>query len=346
MPTINGNYISHLESKYIPSIQSYLRSKIGLPQGENILLSYHMGWTSVSGDNENHPVGKSLRPILCLAACEMAGGDFTEAIPAAASLELIHNFSLIHDDIQDGDLMRRSRPTIWSIWGVPKAINAGNTMRIIADRTMLESSSENRNLDVTVDAALESTIRSLDMIEGQYMDMSFESSTNVNVAEYLKMVERKTGALIQSAMYVGALIATGDKQTATSFGNCGRNLGVAFQIRDDYLGIWGDPKKTGKPVGADIRRKKKSLPAIYMFNEASNSDRKWLDEIYSQDIIDETEVANILDLLDKLNVAEYVQNLANSQADLVSSQIIDLAISDQSKLQLFSITDFFVTRQK
>ena len=96
MPTINGNYISHLESKYIPSIQSYLRSKIGLPQGENILLSYHMGWTSVSGDNENHPVGKSLRPILCLAACEMAGGDFTEAIPAAASLELIHNFSLIH----------------------------------------------------------------------------------------------------------------------------------------------------------------------------------------------------------------------------------------------------------
>ena len=161
-----------------------------------------MGWTSVSGDNENHPVGKSLRPILCLAACEMAGGDFTEAIPAAASLELIHNFSLIHDDIQDGDLMRRSRPTIWSIWGVPNAINAGNSMRIIADRTMLESSSENRNLDVTVDAALESTIRSLDMIEGQYMDMSFESSTNVNVAEYLKMVERKTGALIQSAMSV------------------------------------------------------------------------------------------------------------------------------------------------
>lgn len=346
MPQISDNYLSELESRYVPEIQTYLKEIIGLKQGISPLLSYHMGWTNVAGLNDENSPGKSLRPILCLAACEMAGGKWTNAIPAAASLELIHNFSLIHDDIQDGDLTRRSRPTLWSIWGVPKAVNAGNSMRVIADKAMLELTRVNKDNVITINSALESTLRCLDMIEGQYMDMSFENSTQVTVVDYLDMVSRKTGALIESAMYTGALIATGSKETASIFGRCGRNLGIAFQIRDDYLGVWGDPKNTGKPIGSDIRRKKKSLPAIYMFNKANKEDLKWLGKVYSQESINERQVDKILQILNHLNVAEYVKDQANAQANLVKLQIDELDVSGDSKSQLSDIIDFFVSRQK
>ena len=184
------------------------------------------------------------------------------------------------------------------------------------------------------------------MIEGQYMDMSFENSTQVTVVDYLDMVSRKTGALIESAMYTGALIATGSKETASIFGRCGRNLGIAFQIRDDYLGVWGDPKNTGKPIGSDIRRKKKSLPAIYMFNKANKEDLKWLGKVYSQESINERQVDKILQILNHLNVAEYVKDQANAQANLVKLQIDELDVSGDSKSQLSEIIDFFVSRQK
>ena len=346
MSAASDKYLSELESRYLPRVQAYLSDAVGTQTEISPLLRYHMGWTNLKGVAEAGPAGKSLRPILCLVACEMAGGEWSTAIPAAAALELIHNFSLIHDDIQDGDFTRRSRPTLWSEWGVAKAVNAGNTMRVIADKAMLELKQGEGDSGTAIKAALEGTLRCLDMIEGQYMDMSFEGSTRVSVANYLDMVGRKTGALIESAMYIGALIATGNKQTASEFGKCGRNLGVAFQIRDDYLGVWGNPQNTGKPVGSDIKRKKKSLPTVYMFNQASKNDLKWLETAYSQKDLNESQVRKVLEIMNSLDGAEYVQYQANIQAEKTKLKIDKLKVSKESKSQLSEINEYFVNRKK
>ncbi len=335
--------IAELARRFLPDVEHHLREAVGAGGELTSMLRYHMGWENLEG-TPTRGGGKALRPILCLAACEMSGGDWRDALPAAAALELIHNFSLVHDDIQDGDETRRGTPTLWSIWGVPTALTAGNAMRVIADHTAGALTEGGTTPEVAQGTIAELTKRYLEMIEGQYLDLSFEAAERVSVDDYLDMIGRKTGALLESAMHMGALVATGDQAIAQGFGECGMRLGLAFQIRDDYLGVWGDPAFTGKAVGADIRRKKKSLPAVYLFDNASDEERPWLDETYRAEEIEGARLDGVMAMLDRLGGDSYVQRIAEEQARQAVAAVDALAIPEESKQLLGAVAEFFVTR--
>ena len=335
--------IAELARRFLPDVERCLREAVGADDEIAPMLRYHLGWETLEG-TPTQGGGKALRPILCLAACEMSGGDWRDALPAAAALELIHNFSLVHDDIQDGDETRRGTPTLWRIWGVPTALTAGNAMRAIADRTAGALSAGGATPAVAQGTVAELTRRYLEMIEGQYLDLSFEAAEHVTVADYLDMIGRKTGALVESAMHMGALVATGDHATAQGFGECGMRLGLAFQVRDDWLGVWGNPAFTGKAVGADIRRKKKSLPAVYLFDNATDEERPWLEETYRAEEIEGERLDGVMAMLDRLGGDSYVQRIAEEQARQAVAAVETLAIPDESKQLLSAVAEFFVTR--
>ena len=339
--------VTALTERYLAGIKAQMRRAV--PQDEPgvyALLRYHLGWQAADGSPANEDAGKGLRPVLVLASCDLAGGNWRDALPTAAALELIHNFSLIHDDIQDQDEVRRGRATTWTVYGKHEAIAAGNAMRITADRALQSSSESGLAASVVAEASLELTRRYLEMIEGQYLDISFEESEEVTTEQYLDMVGRKTGALIEGAMFLGALIARGDAGVARAFGVCGRRLGLAFQIRDDYLGVWGDPAATGKPVGADIQRKKKSMPVVHMFQHAPPAHRAWLSQVYAQPEIGEGDVARVLELLDSLETDVFVQRLAEDQAQLAVEAIEGLGLAQSSKRTIGALADYFVNRPK
>ena len=335
--------IAELARRFLPDVERSLREAVEAGGELAPMLRYHMGWENLEGA-PTRGGGKALRPILCLAACEMSGGDWRDALPAAAALELIHNFSLVHDDIQDGDETRRGTPTLWHLWGVPTALTAGNAMRVIADHTAGALTAGGTTQDVAQGTIAELTKRYLEMIEGQYLDLSFEAAERVSVADYLDMIGRKTGALLESAMHMGALVATGDHATARGFGECGIRLGLAFQVRDDWLGVWGDPAFTGKAVGADIRRKKKSLPAVYLFDNASDEERPWLEETYRAEEIEGERLDGVMAMLDRLGGDTYVQRIAEEQARQAVTAVDTLNIPEESKQLLRAVAEFFATR--
>lgn len=343
MVTNAEQQIAGLGRRFLPDVERSLREAVEAGGELAPMLRYHMGWENLEG-TPTRGGGKALRPILCLAACEMSGGDWRDALPAAAALELIHNFSLVHDDIQDGDETRRGTPTLWRLWGVPTALTAGNAMRVIADHTAGALTAGGTTPDVAQGTIAELTKRYLEMIEGQYLDLSFEAAESVSVADYLDMIGRKTGALLESAMHMGALVATGDLATARGFGECGMRLGLAFQVRDDWLGVWGNPAFTGKAVGADIRRKKKSLPAVYLFDNASEEERPWLEETYRAEEIEGERLDGVLAMLERLGGDAYVQRIAEEQARQAVAAVDALAIPEESKQLLRAVAEFFATR--
>ena len=222
------------------------------------MARYHLGWEDERG-NPSDAGGKGLRAGLCLLACEAAGGDWKIAMPAAAAVELVHSFSLVHDDIQDRDRERHHRPAVWTVWGEAQAINAGDALLALARLALAGASVPSKTL-VRAGRCLDEA--TLEMVEGQVLDLEFENCDYVSVDEYLDMVGRKTGALFACSLSLGAIVAGAGNQRVGQFDRLGRRLGVAFQVRDDVLGIWGEAEKTGKPAGADLQRRKKSLPVL------------------------------------------------------------------------------------
>ena len=275
------------------------------------LLQYHLGWVDRWGNQTWSAIsqGKALRPTLCLFACEALSQDFSRAVAAAAALELIHNFSLIHDDIQDQDRERRHQPTVWHLWGVPKALVAGNAMQSAGDLALLNAAHEDALPEVTIKVSQLLTDNYLDMIEGQCLDLAFEAKTTITTEEYLQMITRKTGSLIRSGLEIGALVATDDTAAFRAFSRFGSHLGRAFQIRDDYLGIWGDDSNTGKATANDIRRRKKSFPVVFALNHAYGQARHDLLEIYGRQELGEDDVARVLAVLDEVGAQEHSQRL-------------------------------------
>jgi geranylgeranyl diphosphate synthase type I len=227
-------------------------------------------------------------------------------MPAAAALELVHNYSLIHDDVQDDDPVRRHRPSVWKIWGKPQAINAGTALRIIAGLSLygLIDKGIGSSVVMAAQALLDRT--TLRLLEGQYMDIDFESRTDIKADEYIEMVSGKTGALIACSIEMGALIAGGVSDTAP-FGEFGEAMGLAFQIRDDWLGIWGDPDQTGKGRGNDILRKKKSLPVVEAFSRAGAPALKKMRSIYDKPELGADDVLSVMNIMDDLKINEIVQ---------------------------------------
>ena len=233
------------------------------------MMQYHMGWVDANFAPSVLNAGKRLRPILCLLACAEVGGQTSSALPAAAAIEILHNFSLVHDDIEDGDEARRHRATVWKLWGVPLAINVGDGMFALAFAAMQRLSTCGVPPPAVLAALDVFTRTTIALTEGQYLDMSFEQRTDVSVDEYLRMIGGKTAALVGASVAIGAYIGGAGPEQAKYLQRFGQEIGLAFQIQDDVLGIWGDPGVTGKAAGNDVLRKKKSLPMLHTLNHPS-----------------------------------------------------------------------------
>ena len=332
--------------RYKSTISSALRKSLDT---ENLavyrMLRYSMGWSDVQGNPRVATEGKALRPTLCLFACEAAGGPVRKALPAAVSLELIHNFSLIHDDIQDRDETRHHRPTIWAVWGEPRALVAGNTLRAIADMSLWRLVDEGVTFHEALKIVALLTEAYLEMIEGQYLDISYEGRPDISIAEYLNMISKKTGALIRCALNLGALIGTRDDSTVRAFHDCGRSLGYVFQIRDDVLGIWGDEEATGKPVQADIRRKKNTLPIVYAMSQARGKDNQTLLDIYHGATVGDREVASVLDIMERVGAQEYAQNLAAEHHHQALEALSSVELAPEIRRNMEDLAQFLLVRR-
>ncbi|MFM8322016.1 MAG: polyprenyl synthetase family protein [Chloroflexota bacterium] len=275
------------------------------------MLAYHMGWEGEGAGPEAR--GKRIRPLLVMLAAQAAGGDWQAALPAAAAVELIHNFSLIHDDIEDNSPLRRGRQTLWKRWGVAQAVNTGDTLFTLAHLAVFR-------LEQTVSAAaalqaahvLQQTC--LHLTQGQYLDISYETRSDLLEADYWPMVGGKTAALLDCCCRLGAVAARAEAGVQQAYGDFGRLLGLAFQAQDDLLGIWGDPAVTGKSAASDLVSGKKSLPVLYGLGMQGAFGRRW-----RQGPVDEAEAAQVAALLAADGAQAYVQQ----QADQLTTQALD-----------------------
>jgi geranylgeranyl diphosphate synthase type I len=309
------------------------------------MLRYYMGWVDADGVPCVATQGKALRPTLCLLACEAVGGSIRAAMPAAMALEFIHNFSLIHDDIQDKDATRHHRPTMWVVWGVPKALVAGNVLRLVADMSLERLLDEGLEPERVLAVVQMLTQAYLEMIEGQYLDLAYEGRQDISLNAYLDMISRKTGALIRCSLTIGALIGTPDAATVAAFRACGTSLGYVFQIRDDYLGVWGEEETTGKPVGADIRRKKNSFPVVYAMSCARGKDRQLLAETYQKEQLGDDDVAAVLDVMERVNARGYAQDLASEHCARAMDALAHVELAPEFRQSLEELAHFLLVRQ-
>ncbi|MDO9547323.1 MAG: polyprenyl synthetase family protein [Pelolinea sp.] len=249
---------------FLFELEEYVNSYFKDPYSElKTLFRYHLGLEDASSKQ-----GKHIRPLLTLMSCAGTGSDWQKAIPAAVSIELIHHFSLIHDDIEDNGLLRRGKDAVWVKWGLPQGLNAGDAMFASAFRKLIDLK-KNVSDSITLDAVelLSDTCQRL--TQGQYLDIDFENRPVVSVKEYLSMVRGKTAALISCSTKMGALIGGYIQEEQCKYEDFGEALGVAFQIYDDWLGIWGDHEVTGKSVTSDIVDGKKSLPILLGLEKSS-----------------------------------------------------------------------------
>ncbi len=222
---------------------------------------YHMGFCDRDGKPVDLPKGKYMRPVLCLAMCAALGGNPGQAIPAAASLELGHRTTLVFDDIQDKGSERNGRPTVWAIWGADQAINAGLVLSSFARIALLRLKQRRVPTNTILDTWAVLERANIDLCRGQSLDLSFMDGRSVGVAEYLEMVRGKTATFFGAACEVAALIASRDARTVLLARDFGLNMGIAFQVHDDYLGVWGDETEVGKTAN-DLVEKKRSLPVV------------------------------------------------------------------------------------
>jgi geranylgeranyl diphosphate synthase type I len=272
------------------------------------MMRYHLGWADETFREQIFPSGKRLRPMLCLLACAELGGDPAQALPAAVAIELLHNFSLIHDDIEDGDETRRGRTTVWKQWGFPQAINAGDGMFALAFAAMQRLARRGVSSTTTLAALDVFTRTCVALTEGQHLDLGFEQRDSgrepVRVEEYLRMIQGKTAALVGCSTAVGALVAGTSAEQSARMQRFGERIGLAFQIQDDVLGIWGDPNVTGKPAGNDILRRKKSLPLLYALAHPKTGEA--MRRIFAEPV-EPNRLPEVLTLLDQCDARRHAE---------------------------------------
>jgi geranylgeranyl diphosphate synthase, type I len=303
------------------------------------MIHYHMGWM----DEQFQPVkinsGKQIRPLLCLLTCQAAGGDWQQALPAAAAIEILHNFSLVHDDIEDASPTRRGRRTMWQIWGIEQAINTGDGMFALAHLAL------NRLIECGVAAPIVVTaLRRFDetcvhLTQGQHADMDFERRAQVSVADYMAMITGKTAVLIALCTELGARIAGAPAETVAHYAQFGLDLGLAFQVKDDILGIWGDETLTGKSAATDIITKKKTLPVLFGLEQSAA-----MRQLYEGDVADEAFVRQVIYHLDACGARAFAQERA---AEYSASAIANLQAAQptgEAAVALQSLTDMLLQR--
>lgn len=289
-------------------------------------MAYHLGWV----DADLAPIvvnaGKLLRPALLLLAYEASGAwgldtsgnqHLRRALPAAAAIELTHNFTLIHDDIEDGDSERHHRPTVWKQWGIPQGINTGDGMFALSRLALWAVLKEGVDGLVAARLGEELDRACLTVAEGQFLDLSFEQQQDVTVEQYIDMIKRKTAALMATAAAMGAMLGTRDRGIIEHLRNFGYATGIAFQVRDDMLGVWAATAQSGKTEAGDIYRRKKSLPILHALEHANAEDRHSLREVYQQESpVSGEQVNHVLAIFARTETRAYCRAFLDEQCRL------------------------------
>jgi geranylgeranyl diphosphate synthase type I len=322
------------------SLEDALRAALADGPPELIRVSrYVMGWDDADGQ----PIttgGKRIRPALALHAATLFGAQADVAMPGAVAVELIHNFSLVHDEVQDHDAERHHRPTVWALHGEGQAINAGDFLITRAIASLVDA-------DVPAERSM-AALRILNdamarMIAGQWADISFESRHDVTTAEYLEMVRGKTGALLGAPLAIGATLAGASPEQAAALGEWGEAVGLAFQVHDDYLGIWGDPNITGKSNTGDIARRKKTLPIVYGLSSSAANVIRYA---YALPELSEADIQRVVTGLEGAGSAKVTRDQAQRLAAAADQLLESFELPEASRQELRSIGAYLIDRDR
>jgi len=331
-----------LTESILPAIESELQRQVARldePRTRPFyeILTYHMGWTGEGAGPEAQ--GKRIRPRLVLLTTASCKADWQSALPAAACMELIHDFSLVHDDIQDKSDLRRGRPTVWKKYGEAHAINAGDALFILAHLSISELK-DKFTPDVALKAEAVIDRACLDLTRGQHLDMSYESQSGLTIQDYWPMAAGKTAALLSACTQVGAILGNADESTQEAYRDFGHYLGLAFQVHDDYLGIWGDNALTGKSTDSDLVTGKKSLPVLYGLGKDGPFARRWAEGPLSAE-----EVPALAEQLAREGAKAFTQETADQMTDLALQSLRQANPQAGAGEELFELANLLLNRQ-
>ena len=333
--------LNEFSQKALPRIENEIKTIIDLSlQGDKSDLRsvflYHLGLS------ESVKIrGKRIRPLLVLLTTKACGGKWEKAISAGAAVELLHNFSLIHDDIEDRSNLRHGRATVWNKWGTAQAINAGDGMFAIVFKA-IHRLAKNNSLELTLKASELITDSCLKLVEGQFLDMFFEGKEELSLADYWTMIGGKTAALLGFCTRMGGLVAGLKESEQVKLYEFGYNLGLAFQVQDDFLGIWGNAAETGKPAENDLINRKLTLPVIFGLQMSPRFASRWKKSPLTQ-----VELPVIKKWLEEDGIHEQTKNIiATLNNDLNNYFSSTMFIEDEGKQLLWEIMDVLRERKK
>jgi geranylgeranyl diphosphate synthase type I len=299
--------------RYRALVREEMRTVVGdSPDGLYAWMRYHLGWEDIEGHPEQASGGKLMRPVAVLLAAEACGARPEQAVAAAAAVELVHNFSLLHDDVEDRSDFRRGRANLWTFAGVAQAINTGDGMFTVARLATYRLLDAGVPAERAVLAMRELDEACLRLVEGQYLDISFETRIDVTQDEYWQMAAGKTAAMFAAPFAMGATIAGAEPRTVEAFREFGRHIGLAFQAVDDILGIWGDSAVTGKPVGDDLLSRKMTCPVIAAL-DAGGDASMLLRRAYEQPARPDEDVAPLAALVAETGARALTQTMAERE---------------------------------
>lgn len=289
--------------------------------------------------------GKRLRPFLVLKACELVGGNREDALPMATAVELLHTFTLVHDDIMDSDDKRRGKPTVHTLWGIPIAISAGDMLYAKAYEAVLSSLKSSkvsrRRILKILSLITEATIS---ICEGQALDIIFEKRELISEEEYFTMITKKTAGLLETSTKIGAIVGGGKAAQVRLLGQYAYYSGLAFQVIDDYLGITADEKILGKPVGSDIREGKRTLILIHALNHATETERKQMYSVLGHEDATPTEIEEVSQIIHSLGSLDYAYKKAEQLVVKAKRQLSPFP-SSQTKETLLNLADYILSRK-
>jgi geranylgeranyl diphosphate synthase, type I len=317
-------------SKNAKDVNSYLASKL---KGNPSQLYTAASYLIVNG-------GKRLRPFLVTKSCEILGGKLKNSMPAASAVEMIHNFTLVHDDIMDNDEMRHGVPTVHKKFGMPIAILAGDVLYSKAYQIL-----SNSNLSAKVVNELVSRLSKacVDVCEGQLLDIKMAESKKIpSQTNYIKMIEKKTAALFDVSCSMGAICANAKQNDIEKLSSFGKNLGIAFQITDDLIGVMGDPKMTKKPVGNDLREGKKSLPIVLAITKSKGDDKKTILKSFGNSKASKKDIEKAVKVIRALGIEKIIRKQALQYSEKAKKSLD--SYSGKATKELINLLNFVVKR--
>jgi geranylgeranyl diphosphate synthase, type I len=312
-------------------------AKLDLTSGAQ--AGYHLGWTDADGNPAAGNAGKAVRPALALLSAEAAGAPPEAGIPGAVAVELVHNFSLLHDDLMDGDLERRHRKTVWAVWGSASAILTGDALLALAQEVLMECASPHATA-----AGRLLAVATRELIRGQVDDLAFERRTDVTLAECLDMAGAKTAALLSASASIGAVLAGAGDDLVAALAAYGRELGIAFQLVGDLLGIWGDPAVTGKPVHSDLHNRKKSLPVVRALTSGTAAGQELFTLYHSAQPLSGPQVARAADLIERAGGRAWSQDQADDRLTRAIQHLRSVTPQARAAAELVSLAQLATRR--